>query len=428
MILKKQIKAFGYVFNAITTGDISGLDPKWVCHSASGEPIFNDTTDKLREIHKLQKALEAKTQIIVGHNLFTDLIFLYKTFVGKLPKDVVDYNAEVHRLFPVVLDTKFIATQNQGGRTMRGASGLGELHEAMKGQSRPLICLSENHGSYAEGGRDHEAGYDSMFLSLVKTRQLLFCFNTNIHKGWMTAQVFVKLASKLQADQLHNLDDSLTHDAHSKVNSPNNGIKWTQTITEPVAHFVPEDPQRTAKVSVKVEAPKAPSNTTFKDPVKPTKTPEFEYETTPEPTTDDGPILFIDHGPDGRLIPSPRKLKQPNVSAIKENTPMKSRFSSTNAFDMLGAMDNDFDDSSNIELGIGGISAATEERLKTDGGLDLMDKSKRDGTLVTHEPRQWIPAKDNAFWGLYSNLLRVYGTEHEMCNLVGKADQEKLGI
>jgi len=88
---------------------------------------------------------------------------VYKTFVGKLPDTVIEFKEKLHKLFPVVLDTKYMATQNQGTSAMRPASGLGELCEIMKNQTLPSICLTEKHGSYDGTVRDHEAGYDSKY-------------------------------------------------------------------------------------------------------------------------------------------------------------------------------------------------------------------------------------------------------------------------
>lgn len=62
------------------------------------------------ELAAVTKKLKEKQHVIVGHNLFTDLCFLYKTFIGTLPAGVGDFQKQVNSLFPTVVDTKFLAT------------------------------------------------------------------------------------------------------------------------------------------------------------------------------------------------------------------------------------------------------------------------------------------------------------------------------
>ncbi|KAI5283739.1 hypothetical protein KEM52_003253, partial [Ascosphaera acerosa] len=54
--------------------------------------------------------LTAARPTLIGHNLFTDLVYLYACFIGPLPESVDDFRHEIHTLFPRVIDTKFLAT------------------------------------------------------------------------------------------------------------------------------------------------------------------------------------------------------------------------------------------------------------------------------------------------------------------------------
>lgn len=110
-------------------------------------------------IESLQKALKNKKQILVGHNMFTDLIFIYRTFVGTLPDQVTEFNKCIHKLFPKVFDTKYLATQ--AGSSMRTKSSLKDLCDELKNRHNPFIALAESHVFYGARSREHEAGYDS---------------------------------------------------------------------------------------------------------------------------------------------------------------------------------------------------------------------------------------------------------------------------
>ena len=50
-----------------------------------------------------------KGTILVGHNLFLDLVYLYACFFGPLPERVEDFQAAMGILFPLIVDTKYLA-------------------------------------------------------------------------------------------------------------------------------------------------------------------------------------------------------------------------------------------------------------------------------------------------------------------------------
>ncbi|KAM3070140.1 hypothetical protein ACMFMG_003825 [Clarireedia jacksonii] len=167
-----------FIFEALSGGDLSGIDPLWSHKPASPEEDTSAKRAELRaELEDLTRRLKEKDHVIVGHNLFTDLCFLYKTFIGKLPAGVNDFQSQIHTLFPIVIDTKYLATY--GNNSMNPRSNLQELMVPFQRIHRPLIVLHEEHNSYGSTiGKSHEAGYDS----------------------WMTAELFTKLSAKLYAE------------------------------------------------------------------------------------------------------------------------------------------------------------------------------------------------------------------------------------
>ena len=53
--------------------------------------------------------LKHKKLMLVGHNLFLDLIYFYKCFFGPLPNDVRDFVPIMRAMFPIIFDTKLLA-------------------------------------------------------------------------------------------------------------------------------------------------------------------------------------------------------------------------------------------------------------------------------------------------------------------------------
>ncbi|KAF7891512.1 uncharacterized protein EAF02_001837 [Botrytis sinoallii] len=170
-----------FIFEALCGGDLTGIDPMWsYTHDENAQPNTVDSSHVAleAELAKVTKKLKEKQHVIVGHNLFTDLCFLYKTFIGDLPAGVGDFQSQIHSLFPFVIDTKYLATYNSDA--MKPRVNLKELLIPFQKIHMPLILLHEKHNTYgATNGNAHEAGFDS----------------------WMTAELFAKLSAQLYAEQ-----------------------------------------------------------------------------------------------------------------------------------------------------------------------------------------------------------------------------------
>ena len=163
-----------WIFEALSGGDLEGINPSWFCDPNSEDPETELILKKI-EFAEVREKLETKQHIIVGHNLFADLTFLYKTFVGKLPRTVKHFQEDIHEMFPLVIDTKFLATHGDGQMQVR--ANLKDLLAPFKKIHTPLIVLHEKHTAYgATHGKEHEAGFDSKFpfsiFPLTKTKKL----------------------------------------------------------------------------------------------------------------------------------------------------------------------------------------------------------------------------------------------------------------
>jgi len=199
-----------WIFEALTGGDLSGIEPEWFQDKSKPQ----DLSILKQELDLLILQLKTKQpHLIVGHNLFMDLGFLYKTFVGPLPKMIQEFQRQVNILFPMVVDTKYMATNNAG--PMGPRSSLKELLTPFRKIHTPLIVLDEKHISYgASFGKEHEAGYDS----------------------WMTAELFIKLSAKLFFDQRDCFNSRCTLTRYHSFDSISGGVKLFGPYSDDPGH------------------------------------------------------------------------------------------------------------------------------------------------------------------------------------------------
>ncbi|KAK2753240.1 hypothetical protein FQN54_007931 [Arachnomyces sp. PD_36] len=171
--VSKQI-GFRWIVEGMVGGDLRHLDPK----------IFESVMPSSKEIEaecalqayslELEARLKKNRPALVGHNIFTDLVNLYGCFFGKLPDRVEDFQTAISKLFPLIVDTKYMATHNCG--SINPKSSLEEINESLKGRPKPVI--DPQHGKYLNTKPLHEAGYDSL----------------------LTAQILIKLSAQLRSD------------------------------------------------------------------------------------------------------------------------------------------------------------------------------------------------------------------------------------
>lgn len=134
--LSKQI-GFRWIAEAMTGGDISRLDPKSFVSYMASDVAVDDPQPLQRVMKDMQDRLKQKRTILVGHNLFTDLVNFYSCFLGPLPKNVGDFQKAIHEIFPLVVDTKYLATHRCG--SINPSSQLTEIEESLWVRTKPLI-------------------------------------------------------------------------------------------------------------------------------------------------------------------------------------------------------------------------------------------------------------------------------------------------
>ena len=102
-----------------------------------------DMTNDEREAHTLRftelcKTLKKKRTVLVGHNLFLDLIYFYTLFFGPLPDRVEGFQRIIGQLFPLVFDTKYLADKINDNSPLYKSS-LQEIDQELSKLPVPII-------------------------------------------------------------------------------------------------------------------------------------------------------------------------------------------------------------------------------------------------------------------------------------------------
>lgn len=98
--LSRQI-GLRWLVEAMVRGDTSGIDEKSLARGIKNEAVFIDPDAMGKRMKAIREALESRPTVLVGHNLFVDLVCFYRTFIGPLPNLVEDFQRAIHALFPL---------------------------------------------------------------------------------------------------------------------------------------------------------------------------------------------------------------------------------------------------------------------------------------------------------------------------------------
>lgn len=225
--VKEQIyrqTGFRWIFEALVKGgNVDRADPLFLPHYASDMTMTADAYDIKGRYDRAMERLKTRQPVLVGHNMFTDIVYLYRTFVGELPATLQGFQRAIHGLFPKIVDTKYMATHAEGD--LNASPTLQEIAQGLDKQMLPRIVTHEDHPKYQNTEAFHEAGYDSL----------------------LTATVMLRLAAKLGAERNEPVPAPITNGDASKTN----GHAKVQT-SKPLLVVEPSDtrgPQITNKKS-----------------------------------------------------------------------------------------------------------------------------------------------------------------------------------
>ncbi|KAI9760982.1 MAG: Mitochondrial beta-keto-acyl synthase [Chaenotheca gracillima] len=243
--LSRQI-GLRWLWEAMVGGDLSGIDERSFTKSQTGEPLFVNLAEITSRIAALQSKFASRPTVLVGHNMFTDLVCLYHTFFGPLPEKVEEFQLLSHRLFPLIIDTKWMFTFHSDDDTLR--SSLQEIEEGLRKQDIPMIETHFEHQRYLITEMTHEAGYDS----------------------FLTAKILVKLALKLTEQGTVAMppttDDSLEpvvpKEGGVRINPSN--LKAANRATHPSETIHDRLPSRPLSQGVSLEHSDMPAVAKFK--------------------------------------------------------------------------------------------------------------------------------------------------------------------
>ena len=158
---------FRWLIEAISGGDITGMPREYFTSAFKSDVKSADGKEKTltRFVDDLQQKLNSRRRILIGHNCFMDLVYLYNCFMGQLPEKVERFQEMIREIFPAVVDTKFIASFGRGwGRT--NLQDLA-LDLSTDGLDVPVIGIPVGFDRYTAGQMLHEAGYDSLLTAKI---------------------------------------------------------------------------------------------------------------------------------------------------------------------------------------------------------------------------------------------------------------------
>ncbi|KAH7061386.1 ribonuclease H-like domain-containing protein [Macrophomina phaseolina] len=390
---------------------------RWIIEALCGGQLEIDAESFARDVHtgavksadmfdlkarfgRAQLALQRRRPALVGHNLFTDIIYLYRTFIGPLPPTLEEFRVLIHQHFPLVVDTKYMATHNCGD--INPKSSLEEIHNKLRAQAKPLIVTHAAHSKYHVAEPLHEAGYDS----------------------FMTALIMIRLSTKLEEDGVYLQD----------VSPP---------LSEDEAYdTAPEDTSDGASPAAKPSSNQSILSGIW-DGTTESITPSMAFN---EDWNDDSTPLAQTAAPLDNTEPARRKKaerRKQKTSGKKSGSgpaakgEAESMFSHKNMFaqlalgDLEGGEDEESEGNSEVQMGYPsrGPGEPRAAAFESDGTtlysytpsvpkIDKVPEVNRDGM----EPMTLMPPFESDFWRVYGNKLRVFGTAESVWRLRSAMD------
>lgn len=128
---------FRWIIEALVGGDLSDLHPLALAPLMPLKPPAGCTLEELA--NRLKKRLKENRVVLIGHNCLTDLVYIYKCFIGPLPATAEEFQSAINGLFPMIVDTKYLATHLCS--SMNPASSLEEENQNVAKLSTPKIGM-----------------------------------------------------------------------------------------------------------------------------------------------------------------------------------------------------------------------------------------------------------------------------------------------
>jgi len=132
---------FRWLTEALAGQDISAIDFHTVPLDIKGEQNQYISVQAFENrVAEIRKALESAPRVLVGHNCFMDLAFIYRYFYGPLPDTVEEFQEVLHTVFPMIVDTKYLSTSGPDAHHFR-SSQLSQIEEALSTDETPVFGM-----------------------------------------------------------------------------------------------------------------------------------------------------------------------------------------------------------------------------------------------------------------------------------------------
>ncbi|KAI1102813.1 CAF1-domain-containing protein [Jackrogersella minutella] len=193
----RKLSGLQILLEALSGGSFAErVNREWVYYG-NRPPVGAELRNKFNKTFNFKKceaSLKKSRPILVGHNLFQDLAFIYQTFFEPLPPKVDDFLNKIYTLFPCVVDTKFMYTLNR--HMMEPDRTLQELHHYYAKLQLPGIHCDPRFSNTTVGA--HNAGFDSFMTAVLYLKQTHFMFTTRAHLKAINVRYYIP---KLPDDQ-----------------------------------------------------------------------------------------------------------------------------------------------------------------------------------------------------------------------------------
>lgn len=143
MLVQSHYKQYGVCF---ITDALAGrewhkkIDTGVVGRRIEGERQTDTTALFKSRLRELDDSLKAHRPVMVGHNCFLDLVYIYHNFYGALPDTVEGFQEKLNEVFPLIVDTKYLSTVDRGPESR--AMQLAQLSHNLSSLEKPVIRVS----------------------------------------------------------------------------------------------------------------------------------------------------------------------------------------------------------------------------------------------------------------------------------------------
>lgn len=408
--LRRQIErqtGFRWIIEALCGGELKIDVESFARDVHTGAVRSADMLDLKARFSRAQTALKNRRPVLVGHNMFTDIIYLYRTFIGPLPPTLEEFREVIHQNFPSVVDTKYMATHNCGD--INPKSSLDQIHNKLRAQEMPIIVTHGAHRKYHVAEPLHEAGYDS----------------------FMTALIMIRLSAKLEADGTYIADvspplsEDEAYDTAEEMLSDGRASPKDDVVAAPLA-----PPFSQGMISAAFDgtpelvAPPIASHGNLAGDMIP-----LAQAVTPLEDTEPAPSTRAERKK------QKRKSKKSNQTSSdsKSNGAGTSTFFHQNIYEQLAMADQNEGANNDEEAGaeegqvvspVGDCDQARVATFKRNGTTfysyaqtppraEKVAEASREKT----EPMKLMPPFGSDFWRVYGNKLRVFGTVESVWRL-----------